>query len=135
MDDQSFVNAAVFGVRDESVPQNGIMKKNVLFICSQNRLRSPTAEQIFSDRPDIEVASAGLNHDAVNPLSGDLLEWADVVFVMESAHRNKLSKRFRPFVKSQRIICLDIPDEYDFMEPALIQILETKVEPFLRSLR
>ncbi len=69
--------------------------KRVLFICSQNRLRSPTAEQVFADWPGIETSSAGLNHDAENPLTPDLLRWADIVFVMEQAHRRKLSSRFR----------------------------------------
>jgi len=105
--------------------------KHVLFICSQNRLRSPTAEKIFFGRPGVEVASAGLNPDAVNPLSCDLIEWADLVFVMEKSHRNKLSEKFKALLITQRVICLDIPDLYDYMDPVLIQLLETKVNPFL----
>jgi predicted protein tyrosine phosphatase len=105
--------------------------KHVLFICSQNRLRSPTAEKVFFDYPGIKVASAGLNLGAVNPLSSDLIEWADVVFVMEKVHRNKLSKKFRSFLTDQKIICLDIPDEYEYMEPALIDLLKAKAGPFL----
>ena len=105
--------------------------KHVLFICSQNRLRSPTAEKIFFARPGLEVASAGLNNDAVNPVSGDLLTWADVIFVMEKAQRNKLTKKFKAFLTTQRLICLDIPDDYDYMDPILIRILEAKVNPFL----
>lgn len=106
--------------------------KNVLFVCSANRLRSPTAEQIFSKRDDIEVASAGTSHDAVTPLDGELVEWADIIFVMEKAHRNKLQKKFKRHLKAARVICLDIPDEYEFMDPELIRILERKVTPFLR---
>ena len=105
--------------------------KHILFICSQNRLRSPTAETIFFGRPGVEVASAGLGPDAVNPLSSDLLEWADVVFVMEASHRRKLTKKFKNFLADQRVICLDIPDLYDYMDPVLIQLLEAKVSPFL----
>lgn len=63
--------------------------KRVLFICSQNRLLSPTAEQIFPDYPGIQVASAGLDHGANNPVTPELLEWADQIFVMEKSHRNK----------------------------------------------
>ena len=48
--------------------------KTVLFVCSQNRLRSPTAEQIFAERRDLEVASAGTNTGADTPLSGELVE-------------------------------------------------------------
>ena len=105
--------------------------KHVLFVCSQNRLRSPTAEKVFFGRPGIEVASAGLNQDAVTPLSSDLIEWADIIFVMDKSHRNKLSKRFKSFLTSQQVICLEIPDEYEFMQPDLIKILESKVNPFL----
>ena len=101
--------------------------KNVLFVCSQNRLRSPTAEQIFASRTDMAVASAGTNHDAETPLSTDLVAWADVIVVMEKAHRNKLQRRFRAALKDARLICLDIPDDYDFMQPELVRLLEAKL--------
>jgi predicted protein tyrosine phosphatase len=108
------------------------LMKRVLFICSQNRLRSPTAERVFSDRPGFEVASAGLNSEVETPVSPELLEWADVIFVMERSHRNKLSKKFRAHLKTKRVICLDIPDEFEYMDPALIALLEAKVGPFFR---
>lgn len=104
----------------------------MLFICSQNRLRSPTAERVFADREGFEVTSAGLNPEAETPVSADLLEWADVIFVMERAHRNKLSKKFKVHLKSKRIICLDIPDEFEFMDPALVRLLEAKAGPFFQ---
>jgi len=105
--------------------------KNFLFICSQNRLRSPTAEQIFSKRSDIEVASAGTNHDADNPLTPELIEWADVIVVMERVHRNKLQKRFRKSLNGQHIVCLDIPDDYEFMDEGLIRLLEARMARYL----
>ena len=101
--------------------------RKLLFVCSQNRLRSPTAEQVFASRAGLEVASAGLNHGADVPLSSELIEWADLIFVMEKTHRNKLSKQFKAHLKNKRLICLDIPDEYDYMEPALVELLERKV--------
>ena len=107
------------------------MTRHVLFLCSQNRLRSPTAEQVFSKRPDIEVDSAGTNNDADNPLTAELVEWADIIFVMEKAHRNKLQRRFRAHLKEARVICLDIPDEFEFMDPMLVRLLETKVSRYL----
>ncbi|MDB5389594.1 MAG: phosphotyrosine protein phosphatase [Planctomycetaceae bacterium] len=103
----------------------------VLFLCSQNRLRSPTAEEVFSSYSGVEVASAGLNHDAETPLSPELLQWAEVIFVMEQAHRNKLSKRFRAHLHGKRVICLNIPDEFEFMDPELVRLLEAKVPRFL----
>lgn len=110
------------------------MTRNVLFICSQNRLRSPTAEQVFADWPGIETASAGLNHDAENPLTPELLRWADLVFVMERAHRAKLSSRFKPHLGGKRVVCLEIPDDYDFMDPDLVRLLEAKVPRHLPGL-
>jgi predicted protein tyrosine phosphatase len=104
--------------------------KRVLFVCSQNKLRSPTAEQVVSTWPGIEVDSAGTNHDAENPLTGELVEWAQVIFVMEKTHRAKLSKRFKRQLKA-RVICLDIPDDYAFMDPALVALLNAKVAPHL----
>ncbi|MDH7794621.1 MULTISPECIES: low molecular weight protein tyrosine phosphatase family protein [unclassified Beijerinckia] len=104
--------------------------KNVLFVCSQNRLRSPTAEQVFATYPNIEVASAGTNNDAETPLDAELVRWADIIFVMEKAHRGKLQRRFKSDLRA-RLICLDIPDEYDYMDPRLIEILKTKVPRFL----
>ena len=99
--------------------------KNVLFVCSANRLRSSTAEQ------NIEVASAGTNQDAVTPLDPELVEWADIIFVMEKRHRAHVQKRFRKNLKTSRLICLDIPDNYAFMDPLLVGILQRKVTPFL----
>ena len=105
--------------------------KNVLFVCSQNRLRSPTAEQIFAIRPQIEVDSAGTNHDAENPLTSELIAWADLIFVMERTHRNKIQKRFRSALNGKRIVVLDIPDEYEFMDPGLIKLLEARMARYL----
>lgn len=105
--------------------------KNVLFVCSQNRLSSPTAEQVFSKRRDIEVASAGTNHDADTSLTHELVAWADVIFVMEKAHRAKLQKKFKASLKKARIICLGIPDDYEFMDPVLIRLLEARVSRYL----
>ena len=85
--------------------------RRILFVCSQNKLRSPTAEQIFSTRTDIEVSSAGTNHDACNPLDLEQIEWSDLIVVMEKHHRNKIQKKFYAALKSKRLIVLDIPDE------------------------
>lgn len=108
------------------------MTRHVLFICSQNRLRSPTAEQVFADWPGIETASAGLKPDADVPVSPELLQWADLIVVMERAHRSRLASRFQRWLGCKRIVCLDIPDDYAFMAPALVALLQTKVPPLLR---
>ena len=101
--------------------------RTVLFVCSQNKLRSPTAEQVFSRRNDLEVDSAGTNHDAETPLTAEAIAWADMIFVMEKAHRAKLQRRFRAALGGKRVICLHIPDDFNFMQPELVAILEEKV--------
>jgi len=100
---------------------------NLLFVCSENRLRSPTGEEVFSAYDEIDAIGAGTNNDANTPLSGDLIEWADIVFVMERSHRNKVSKRFKGLLKDKKLVCLDIPDEYDRMDPVLVRLLEIGV--------
>ncbi len=104
-----------------------------LFVCSQNRLRSPTAEQVFANVPGLEVDSAGLNNDAETPLGPEQVLWADVIFVMEKAHRNKLSKRFKQQLDGKRVICLNIPDDYEFLSPALVKLLQVVVPKHLPS--
>jgi predicted protein tyrosine phosphatase len=106
--------------------------KNLLFICSQNKLRSPTAENVFAKWQDVETDSAGLNDSAEIPLAPEQIEWADIIFVMEKAHRNKLSRKFKKHLNGKRVVCLDIPDDYEYMDPELAKLLETKVERLLR---
>lgn len=102
-----------------------------LFVCSQNRLRSPTAEQVFASWPGVEAASAGVHESADVPLDPELIEWAEIVFFMEKAHRTKALRRFPAQLGGKRQIVLNIPDNYQFMEPALIALLESKVRRHL----
>lgn len=104
---------------------------NVLFVCSRNRLRSPTAESVFRDWPGITVASAGLKPDAEEVVGPEDLEWADLVLVMEKRHRSELTRRFMPSLRDTRIAVLGIPDDYDYMDPELIGILQRTVPPYL----
>jgi len=106
--------------------------KNALFLCSRNKLRSPTAEQVFSNWPGIETDSAGLSADAEVLLSPEQIDWADIIFVMEKSQRTKLSKAFRKHLKSKRVVCLDIPDDYAFMDSELVRLLESRAGRFLR---
>ncbi|MGJ8678366.1 MAG: low molecular weight protein tyrosine phosphatase family protein [Akkermansiaceae bacterium] len=105
--------------------------KRLLFLCSQNRLRSPTAEVIFSNYAGIEVDSAGLNNDAVVPLSDEQVEWADVILVMEKVHRTRLNTKFRHVLSGKRITILNIPDNYAYMDSDLVQLLKDKCQAYL----
>lgn len=100
---------------------------NLLFVCSENRLRSPTGEEIFSNYEGISAIGCGTNSDAETSISGDLVEWADIIFVMEKSHRNKVSKKFKHLLKGKKLVCLDIPDEFGRMDPALVRLLENRV--------
>ncbi|MFN4091532.1 MAG: low molecular weight protein tyrosine phosphatase family protein [Brevundimonas sp.] len=86
---------------------------------------------MFASYPGVETASAGLAADAEEECSAELVEWADIIFVMEKAHRAKLQRRFRSSLKRARVVCLDIPDDYAFMDPALVALLKVKVGPHL----
>ena len=105
---------------------------NLLFVCSENRLRSPTAEEVFSQYPGVEAIGAGTNSDAETPVSGDLIEWADAILVMEKSHRNKISKRFRKQLQGKKVAVLDIPDNYDRMDPDLVKLLKARVPRYVR---
>jgi predicted protein tyrosine phosphatase len=98
-----------------------------------NRWRSPTAEQVFSGHAGIVCASAGLNRGAENPLTPELVEWADLIFVMERAHKTRLSSQFKPYLRAKRVVCLNIADNYKFMDPSLVKLLHTKVDGFFPS--
>ena len=106
--------------------------KKLLFLCGKNKLRSPTAEEIFSKWEDLEVLSAGVSNDAQVLVDSEMILWADIIFVMEKVHKSKLSKKFQKFLKGKKVICLDIPDEYEYMSPELVEILERKVLPLLK---
>jgi len=106
--------------------------KQILFICGANKLLSPTAEQVFSRRPNIETDSGGLNAEADVCVSPEQIEWADIIFVMEKSQRAKVAKQFRKYLNGKRVIVLDIPDKYTFMQPELVALLEKKVGPLLK---
>jgi predicted protein tyrosine phosphatase len=109
-----------------------VTARRVLFLCSRNRLRSPTAEQVFAAWPQVETDSAGLAADAEMPLSVEQLEWAELIMVMEPVHRRRLLSRHRDRLKGKRVVVLGIRDEYDFMQPELTELLLRKVGPLLR---
>jgi predicted protein tyrosine phosphatase len=96
-------------------------------------LRSPTAEHVFSTWPGVETDSAGLRTGATVRLSPEQLEWADIVFVMERRHLSKLREEFGEHVRDKRLVCLDIPDDYEFMDPDLVASLIKKVGPYLET--
>ena len=106
--------------------------KKLLFVCSENKLRSATAEAVFSEYEGVEAIGAGTNKDAITPVSGDLIEWADVILVMETMHWNKISAKYKNILKDKQVVVLGIPDNYQRMQVELIRLLEAKVPSYVR---
>jgi len=105
---------------------------NVLFVCSLNRWRSPTAEQVWRRHPRVNARSAGTSSGARHPVCADDLAWADVVVVMEDKHRSRLLAQFRALLAHKTVHVLDIPDEYKYMDPDLVELLRDPVAELLR---
>ncbi len=99
----------------------------LLFVCSRNRIRSLTAERIFSDVPGVQTRSAGTQPDARIVVTEGHIGWADIVFLMEKSHLNRLRLKYPQALKSKRVVVLHIPDDYEFMEEDLIHELQSKV--------
>jgi predicted protein tyrosine phosphatase/GNAT superfamily N-acetyltransferase len=99
----------------------------LLFVCSRNRRRSPTAERIFRGVPGLQVRSAGTRAGARVAVTAGHLGWADIIFVMEKSHLDLLRRKFPEALQDKRIVTLRIPDEYRFMQRELIDELRAKV--------
>lgn len=104
---------------------------NILFVCSRNQWRSRTAEAIFKGHAMHQVKSAGTANSARIKVTEKLLQWAELIFVMEKHHREKLKQKFGPAIQDKRIIVLDIEDHYGYMDMELIESIKTSVKPYL----
>jgi predicted protein tyrosine phosphatase len=104
---------------------------NILFICSRNKWRSRTAETIFKNNQDHNIKSAGTENEARIRVNDKLIIWADLIFVMEKKHKNRLKEKFGALMNGKEIIILDIRDDYQYMDAELIEMLETSVSPYL----
>jgi predicted protein tyrosine phosphatase len=101
--------------------------QKILFICSQNRWRSLTAERMFEGFSGYSVRSAGTELGARIRVTEGHIGWANIIFVMEKRHIERLRSKFSEAVAGKKIICLHIPDDYQYMDPELIEILKAKL--------
>lgn len=108
-------------------------KPHILFVCGKNKWRSPTAERIYKNDQRIEVRSAGMSGKSRHPISSDDVGWADLILVMENGYKSRILGLFRD-LSLPRIENLDIPDEYEYMDEELIELIETKVEFYIEEL-
>ncbi|MBP3959561.1 phosphotyrosine protein phosphatase [Gemmata sp. G18] len=102
-----------------------------LFVCEGNRHRSPTAERLYSATPGVASRSAGLSPLARVELTEELLAWADMLFVMEARLEKLIRRRFALALDGKLLVCLKIPDDYQFMQPELIAVLTERLVPHL----
>jgi len=108
---------------------------NILFICSRNRLRSLTAEQIFKNMQGYTVRSAETSKQARIKIQRKDITWADLIFVMETKHQEMLKQRFPEETINKEIICLNIPDQYKYMDEELVDILKESLSSYLDFLQ
>ncbi len=106
-------------------------RTNVLFVCSRNQWRSPTAEQVWCKHPALSVRSGGTSPNARHPISANDLSWAQVVFVMEEKHKSRLVAECRRLLENKPIHVLDIPDDYKYMDEELVDLLRQSVGAIL----
>lgn len=102
-------------------------KIKLLFICSRNQWRSPTAEALFKNHPRYDARSAGTADGARIKVTAGHLAWADTIFCMERKHADLLRQRFPEDVTGKKLITLRIPDDFQFMDPELIALLRSEL--------
>ncbi|MGF6595051.1 low molecular weight protein tyrosine phosphatase family protein [Pseudomonas sp. 2835] len=107
---------------------------NLLFVCSRNQWRSPTAEALWRRRPGFDARSAGTSPNARKPIGPADIRWADVIFVMERKHHNRLQAQYARLLEHKQLYTLDIPDDFQYMDPALVAKLEDAVASCLATL-
>ena len=105
----------------------------LLFVCSRNRWRSPTAEKVFDGVDGIQARSAGTELGARIKVTAGHIGWADMVFVMEKKHLRRLQEKFADELIGKRVVCLNIPDDFQFMQPELVTLLESVVPSHLQE--
>ncbi|KGJ96904.1 low molecular weight protein tyrosine phosphatase family protein [Colwellia psychrerythraea] len=116
---------------DDEMPLKDMDMTNILFICSRNQWRSPTGEQVWRNHPELSVRSAGTSPRAKRTVSAKDIQWADVIFVMEEKHKSRMKAQFTRLLDYKDIQLLDIPDEYQYMDTQLVEIMKQTVGSYL----
>ena len=105
--------------------------KNLLFVCSRNKWRSLTAETIYKNSSEYDVKSAGTEDSARIKINLKLIVWAEIIFVMEKKHKEKLLEKFPNEISNKKVIILDIPDIYKYMDKELIEEIQTSISEYI----
>ena len=94
-------------------------------------MAEPHSRGDLKDEPGLHVRSAGTEPSARVRLSAKSIAWADLIFVMEKRHRQRIQERFGMEAASGKVVVLDIPDDYQYMDPDLVEEIRARVEPYL----
>ena len=108
------------------------MKTKILFICTANHDRSPTAEIMYQRHPGLEEKSTGIFRPEKKVREG--LSWADVIVVMEDVHETYIREHFAQELGDKPVFVLGIEDRYRFMEDELTSLIEERMEAVLQSI-
>jgi len=109
-------------------------RKRLLFVCTANQHRSRTAEDLYRSNPLYEVLSGGTDvcpgEPDERPVTRTMVDWADMIFVMEDRHRSVLAERFPG--AGQKTIVLGIPDRFCRGDRRLIEMLRKRLSDYLQ---
>lgn len=105
---------------------------NLLFLCSQNKRRSLTAERIFDGYNGHHVRSAGTEQNARIKVTPGLLGWADIIFCMEKKHMRRIQAKYSDIIADKQLVCLHISDDYEFMDRELQELLRSYVDEYIQ---
>jgi predicted protein tyrosine phosphatase len=105
---------------------------NILFVCGKARKRSPTAASVAAEHFGHQTDFAGVSADADERVTPEHLAWADTIAVMEKAHLSRLRRQMAPLLKGKRLVSLDIPDSYEFMQPELVELVLARLARIVR---
>ena len=104
---------------------------NILFVCSQNKRRSLTAEKLFDGINGHCVRSAGTEKNSRIKVSPGLIGWADLIFCFEKKHLRRLREKYSEEVSGKQIVTLNIPDDFEYMDEELQDILHSYVDEYI----
>jgi predicted protein tyrosine phosphatase len=113
------------------VVTSGVSKTKILFVCSRNQWRSPTAEALLRNHPEYEARSAGTENSARIKITPGHIGWADMIFCMEKSHAAKVQERFAEELGDKPLLTLRIPDDFGYMDPALVELLRSELAEYL----
>ncbi len=104
---------------------------NLLFLCSQNKRRSLTAEKLFDGYNGHNARSAGTESSSRIKVTAGLIGWADVIFCMEKKHLRRIREKYAEELYGRKMVCLNIPDDYEYMDEELQELLLSAVDEYL----